>query len=80
MERARRMAELAQAEQQAEMLGLQGEALITEIRMVLDPLLVSDFVDQDVPKAAKLMGELATMWHKAKAAGERISRLREALG
>ena len=79
-ERVKRKCELAEAETELKKTELGGEALLTELRLILDPLLVDRFTQLDLEKGAVLMTELKTQWDQARRLTDRIFRLNRALG
>jgi hypothetical protein len=79
-ERTRREAEWVETRERLRKVELSAEALLTQLRLVTDPLVADAFVDLDIKRAVELVEELQGKWEQAKELGAREKRLREALG
>ena len=80
LERTSRQARLAGALEKLNQAELEAEALLTELRLLTDPLLHERLTDLDLDKAAAVLEALMAKWSAARDLRSRTGQLREALG
>ncbi|MEW6265316.1 MAG: hypothetical protein AB1641_19735 [Thermodesulfobacteriota bacterium] len=79
-ERARRQVELVEAKAELQRLALEGDVLLTELRLATDPLMADAWFDLDLARAEAVMTRLKSLWDQVRQVRGRLERLREALG